>query len=122
MQKNKLEVLKSQIEMKKKEKEQAKLHRISESSKYFITEDINKFHNIIPAKSKEKNFELRALLTDLKIDNIELKLNEKGVYTLSDFLNISSQQIDKWKDIAVGYRIRIKKYLSVKSENKGHKS
>lgn len=38
-------------------------------------------------------------------------MKDRGIVTCEQFENISSEDIDKWKDIAVGYRIKLKKYL-----------
>jgi hypothetical protein len=39
------------------------------------------------------------------------KLKDRGIITCEQFEKISSEDIEKWKDIAVGYRIKLKKYL-----------
>lgn len=46
------------------------------------------------------------------MESIINKLRDKQVYTLDDFKSLQPEVIDQWKDIAVGYRIKLKKHLN----------
>ena len=48
---------------------------------------------------------------DLKIESIEGKLKERNIQSLGQFRCVRAEDVDQWKDIAVGFRIKIKKYL-----------
>ncbi len=39
------------------------------------------------------------------------KLKEKGVFRIEHLSYLTEEEIDKWKDIPVGYRIKLKKVI-----------
>ncbi len=45
------------------------------------------------------------------------KLKEKRVCTVEQFNSIKEEELESWKEIAIGYRIKIKKYLSSQQSN-----
>ena len=55
--------------------------------------------------------ELREALEKIGLEKLTIKLKEKGIYSLEEFKMKSSEDVDQWKDIPVGFRIKIKKYL-----------
>lgn len=66
----------------------------------------------VSATSNFNNTELVELLTSLHMENLVNKLRDKNVNTLQDFKSLQPEAIDQWKDIAVGYRIKLKKHLN----------
>ena len=70
------------------------------------------------SKSRKSNLshtsidsELQEVLTQLKIEKIASKLQEKDIFTLDNLKSIRAEEVDSWRDLAVGYRIKLKKYL-----------
>jgi hypothetical protein len=45
------------------------------------------------------------------MDSIETRLKEKNISTIEQFHSIEVSSIDEWKDIPVGYRIKLRKYI-----------
>lgn len=56
---------------------------------------------------------LKGLLVDSKLDTLEDKLKEKGVKTFERFVELTEEEVDEWKDVAVGWRIKLKKQLKL---------
>lgn len=56
--------------------------------------------------------ELNKFLATLQMDHIASKLNEKSINTLEQLKAIQPETLDEWKDIPVGYRIKLKKQLN----------
>lgn len=46
-----------------------------------------------------------------KMEAIASKLKEYSIYSLQDLHAASSEEIDEWKNVPVGYRIKLKKYV-----------
>ena len=63
------------------------------------------------AYSQKEDKQLYNLLAEMKMENIEPKLKEKNILKIDQLVNTSEEEIDKWKDIPVGYRIKLKKYI-----------
>ena len=61
--------------------------------------------------SFDKKSTLRELLSELNIENIEPRLKEKNILTADELKSKLPEEIDQWKDIQVGYRIKMKKYI-----------
>jgi hypothetical protein len=55
--------------------------------------------------------DLMEALKELKLETLVSKLIKREVVSLQQLKAIPEEELDNWKDIAVGYRIKIKKYL-----------
>ena len=55
--------------------------------------------------------ELREWLVQMNIEKIAVKLQEKGIFTLDHLRSINAEEVDNWRDLAVGYRIKLRKYI-----------
>lgn len=63
------------------------------------------------AYSQKEDKQLYNLLAEMKMENIQPKLKERNIMKIDQLVNTSEEEIDKWKDIPVGYRIKLKKYI-----------
>lgn len=54
---------------------------------------------------------LHQELKSLKMEGIAPKLKEYNIHSLQDLQAASSEEIDQWKNVPVGYRIKLKKYI-----------
>ncbi len=63
------------------------------------------------AYSQKEDKQLYNLLAEMKMENIQSKLKERNIMKIDQLVNTSEEEIDKWKDIPVGYRIKLKKYI-----------
>ena len=57
--------------------------------------------------------ELNNFLASLQMDHISSKLTDKNIISVEQLLSLQPETIDQWKDIPVGYRIKLKKQLSI---------
>lgn len=60
---------------------------------------------------QKEDKQLQMALADMKMENIEAKLRDRNINRLQQLVNTTDEEIDKWKDIPVGYRIKLKKYI-----------
>jgi hypothetical protein len=96
--------LRQQIKAKKQEKELSKtMHAMSYQP--------SKVNGATTAATDKEDQLFKLMLADIKVDPIEPKLRERGIVNLEKLIACSEQEIDQWKDIAVGYRIKLKKYI-----------
>ncbi len=63
------------------------------------------------AYSQKEDKQLYNLLVEMKMENIQPKLKERNIMKIDQLVNTSEEEIDKWKDVPVGYRIKLKKYI-----------
>jgi beta-lactamase superfamily II metal-dependent hydrolase len=68
-------------------------------------------NNTSYAQKEEKDKQLSFVLTEMKMENIEPKLKEKNIVKIEQLINTTEEEIDKWKDVPVGYRIKLKKFI-----------
>ena len=61
--------------------------------------------------SKFPDSRLKNVLVQNKLDSLQEKLKEKGVKSYERFVELMEEQIDEWKDVAVGWRIKLKKLV-----------
>ena len=91
---------------KKEASRQIKLNQVW----YYVT--LATLKSKVSATSNLDNTGLVELLTSLHMENLINKLRDKNVITLQDLKALQPEAIDQWKDIAVGYRIKLKKHLN----------
>ena len=60
---------------------------------------------------QKEDRQLQMALAEMKMENIEVKLKDRNINKLEQLINTTEEEIDKWKDIPVGYRIKLKKYI-----------
>ena len=51
-----------------------------------------------------------SCFTDV-FEPISSKLNARGITILEQLSNLKEEEIDNWKDVGIGYRIKIKNYI-----------
>lgn len=61
--------------------------------------------------SQKEDKQLYSLLAEMKMESMEPKLKERNILKIDQLINTTEEEIDKWKDIPVGYRIKLKKYI-----------
>lgn len=61
--------------------------------------------------NSEKEENLGIWLEKMKMEHLVGKLKEKNVNTVEELRNTHPDVVDQWKDIPVGYRIKLKKQL-----------
>jgi hypothetical protein len=70
--------------------------------------------------------ELSHFLASLQMDHIASRLADKNILSVGQLKSLQPETIDQWKDIPVGYRIKLKKQLgngvSAKSPSPGRKA
>lgn len=55
--------------------------------------------------------ELSHFLASLQMDHIASRLADKNILSVGQLKSLQPETIDQWKDIPVGYRIKLKKQL-----------
>ena len=86
--------------------------------------------NLSSSKSKAaldaQASELGRFLASLQMDHMASKLADKNIVSVEQLMSLQPEAIDQWKDIPVGYRIKLKKQLgngtSVKSPSPPRKA
>lgn len=43
-------------------------------------------------------------------------LSDKNINTIEELIEISDEQIDSWKNIGVGYRVKLKKFIAIANQ------
>ncbi len=61
--------------------------------------------------NSEKEENLGIWLEKMKMEHLVGKLKERNVNTVEELRNTHPDVVDQWKDIPVGYRIKLKKQL-----------
>ena len=68
--------------------------------------------------SKQPDARLKNMLQEGKLETLDEKLKEKGIRTFERFVELTEEEVDEWKDVAVGWRIKLKKQLKLCKEKK----
>lgn len=71
----------------------------------------NKPNNYTTTTNIKDEHQFKLTLAEIKIEKIEHKLREKGIINLELLNACSEEDVDQWKDIEIGYKIKLKKYL-----------
>ena len=54
------------------------------------------------------------VLKSLKMpDTVKLALNNRNIYAIDELLEIPEATLDSWKDIPIGHRIKLKKFMGI---------
>ncbi|CAM6005880.1 unnamed protein product, partial [Sphagnum balticum] len=59
-------------------------------------------------KYKPNEDKLAEAFAEIKIENIAHKLKERGIVKIEHLIGLSEEELDGWKDVPVGYRIKIR--------------
>ena len=46
-------------------------------------------------------------------DTVKLALNNRNIYAIDELLEIPESTLDSWKDIPIGHRIKLKKFMGI---------
>ena len=71
--------------------------------------------------SQAEDKSLEKALFGLKMEHLMPKLNSKDVKTLGQLMEASEEEIDSWKEIPVGYRIKLKKFIEKEHQKRREK-
>jgi hypothetical protein len=64
------------------------------------------------AQLDEIQTDLAKLLGEMHMEHLLPKLSQRNIHTVEELRATDAEVLDQWKDIPVGYRIKLKKHLN----------